>query len=105
MKTYKECMDLNGVYDYDGEKYILLQDAFLTSWYGNGYDGYAHYEAKCVPLSAVEGCMDGAADGYDADGNDISMLMVWEILPDHDVYDEDEGDACDWEHPEGVYTR
>lgn len=80
----KEMEEKFGSVEFEGEKYILTQDAYLYGPVDN-----AAYFANAIKV------------GDDPnDGGFIPLYEVkWEIIyPDT----EDEGDRCDWEHPVDV---
>lgn len=56
------------------------QDAYLTG----DIDGNAWYQAVAT----------------DKDGNEY--MVVWDIDPDADLEDGDEGDNCDWDNPASI---
>lgn len=76
----KEMEEKFGSVEFEGEKYILIQDAYL--------DG-TEYVADAIKVS----------DEPDEDGYVPIFKVEWSIVyPDT----EDAGDACDWENPAEV---
>lgn len=70
----------------------LVRDAYLTGSY---------YRLPTEDGKPSVYVMEGSwyqAEGEDASGNEYTVF--WAILPDWDG--EDEGDACDWEHPVAI---
>lgn len=66
--------------EFDGKKYWLTQDAYLSGQIESPY-----YEAA----------------GVDEVGRDYEIY--WDILPEVDINNlEDQGDACDWDNPSEV---
>lgn len=80
----KEMEEKFGSVEFEGEKYILTQDAYLSGPVDN-----AAYFANAIKVGDEPN-----------DGGFIPLYEVkWEIIyPDT----EDEGDRCDWEHPVDV---
>ena len=74
-----------GSVEYEGEKYILLQDAYLEN---DGAYGDAAYFADAVKVG------DTPDEGYLP-----VYTVVWEII---DKETEDAGNACDWDTPADI---
>ena len=82
MKTIETLKEEFGSVEYEGNVYVLTQDAYLE--YNANYD-WTFYTALAL-----------RADEYGPDFDDPAYMVEWDIIrPDA----EDEGDACDWDTP------
>lgn len=78
-----------GSFEYEGEKYILIEDAYLDDIFIDGQEGRSAYLADAIK----------PGDSPDEDGYIPLYKMEWEIInPEM----EDESDRCDWEAPADV---
>ena len=88
MKNAMSINDLEkkfGSVEFEGAKYILIQDAYLSN--EGGY-GDAAYFADAIKV------------GDTPDDGDVSLYTVeWDIV---NKEAEDEADACDWDTPADV---
>lgn len=73
--------------EYEGKKYALTQEAYITGTPGNEY-----YTAEAI-------CM---GDGVDEYGEILTYTVKWDILEDYNPENEEEEYACDWESPKSV---
>ncbi len=86
--TIEELAKENGHFSYDGKKFVLLQQAYITG----PVDG-PYYEASAI----------APEDGLDEYGLYPVYLTTWYPLQSWlDGDQEDEGDACDWDSPDDV---
>lgn len=72
-----------GTVNFEGIEFVLTQNAYFWSACDNKYSASAIRE-----------------DEIDEDGEPINKYIVfWDILDEYNSSLQDEGDACDWEHP------
>lgn len=80
-----------GSVEFEGEKYILIQDAYIDDVCIDGQEGHTAYFADAIK--------DG--DHPDEDGYFPLYTAEWEII-ESQWEDEDEGNRCDWDNPVDV---
>ena len=90
MKNAMESLEKKfGSVEFEGKKYILIQDAYIDDVCIDGQEGHTAYFADAIK--------DG--DHQDEDGYFPLYTVEWEIInPETD----DEGDRCDWDNPVDV---
>ena len=92
-KTYnaKELfVHTGGVVEYEGEKYILVEQALPDDVLGK--------DTFCYTAPAVR-----VGDEIDEDGWCKRYYVVWKVLEDYDPEWGDGSLACDWDGPFDVY--
>ncbi len=80
MMNIEEMKTRNGYFDKDGKTYVLLQQAYLSTWYNEPV-----YEATAI----------AETDQADEDGWKPAYQVYWEITDN----DEDESNNADWDNP------
>lgn len=87
--------EYGGEVEFNGDTYLLTQEPYINGGSYNGgvhYDSPVHYAACAVRL------------GDEIDENNEAPIydMTWKLNPDYDPAQQEEADACDWEHPATV---
>lgn len=90
MKNSMESLEKKfGSVEFEGKKYILIQDAYIDDVCIDGQEGHTAYFADAIK--------DG--DHPDEDGYFSLYTVEWEII---ESQWEDEGNRCDWDNPVDV---
>ena len=99
MKNSMESLEKKfGSVEFEGKKYILIQDAYIDDVCIDGQEGHTAYFADAIK--------DG--DHPDEDGYFPLYTVEWEIIEsqwddeESQWEDEDEGNRCDWDNPVDV---
>lgn len=92
MKNAMESLEKKfGSVEFEGKKYILIQDAYIDDVCIDGQEGRTAYFADAIK--------DG--DRPDEDGYVPLYQVEWEIV-ESQWEDEDEGNRCDWDNPSEI---
>lgn len=77
----------NGSFEFEGKKYILLQQAYLSDY-------------KCEPCYHASAIC--TTDTVSKDECQPVYTVRWDIDENYNAEDMDEGNACDWDNPVDV---
>ena len=87
--------EYGGEVEFNGDTYLLTQEPYIN---GGGYNGGVHYDSP-VHYAA---CAVRLGDKIDENNEAPIYDMTWKLNPDYDPAQQEEADACDWEHPATV---